>query len=62
MKNNTQDLPLFKMQDIAEGKLFILPEVGVLRKIHPIHGQSKSGKVYVIYPEDGVHKLPTRRG
>ena len=50
-----------KMRDIVEGELFILTGIGVLRKIHPIQGQTKSGKIHVIYPNEVVSPLVKKR-
>lgn len=46
-----------KMKDIKDNQLFICPNVGVLRKTHPCQGTDKTGKTYVIYPEEVVREL-----
>jgi len=49
------------MQDVPEGGLFILSGIGVLRKVHPCQGQTKAGKIHVIYPNESVSILVKKR-
>ena len=50
------------MNDINDNQLFILQGVGVLRKTGNCIGETKAGKVHVIYPNEQVSLLAPRKG
>lgn len=39
---------------IEAGKLFILPQVGICRKVNNMTATERGGKVRVVYPNDSV--------